>query len=180
MTYFENNHCEVCGVPIRDEYTFCREHRFNKCKCGTKKYRDDVSCLNCKLEDEKQKNGFSICPLCGEEFKFSEYLNTAILNPKTRLIANLITHYRHSHQKSWESQYKYISRYCNDGVYERAKIEHNNRAKRQILRKCKEWIKDNELNAQNFLELQDNDNKTIELINKIFQGETVNKRINQE
>jgi len=40
----------------------------------------------------KQKYGFSICPLCGEEFKFSEYLNTAILNPNTRLIANLITH----------------------------------------------------------------------------------------
>lgn len=22
-----NNHCDVCGIPIKDEYTFCREHR---------------------------------------------------------------------------------------------------------------------------------------------------------
>lgn len=163
-----NNHCDVCGIPIKDEYTFCWEHQYNKCICGSKKYRDSDFCLNCKLEKDKQKYGFSICPLCGEEFKFSEYLNTAILNPKTRLIANLITHYRHSHQKSWESQYKYISSHCNDGVYESSKIEHNNRAKRQILRKCKDWIKENGLDAQNFLELQDNDIKTIELINKTF------------
>ncbi len=74
MNYFENNHCEVCGVPIREEYTFCREHRFDKCRCGTLKYRDEVFCLNCKMENEKQKHGFSICPLCGDEFKFLNIL----------------------------------------------------------------------------------------------------------
>ncbi|OQB30270.1 MAG: hypothetical protein BWY08_01280 [Bacteroidetes bacterium ADurb.Bin174] len=56
----------------------------------------------------------------------------------------------------------------NEIVYENAKSEHNNRAKRQILRKCKQWIHENQIKAQDFLELRDNDEKTIELINKTF------------
>lgn len=168
MSYFEKNHCEVCGVPINDGYDYCREHNRNTCKCGNTKYRDEEFCQYCRIANEKIVYGCGICPMCGMEFKFSSHLHTAIPNEKTRLIANLITHYRHEHQKSWEKQYKYISRMYDEYVYEEAKIEHNNRAKRQVLRKCTQWIIDNGITADNFLELQDNDDKTIELITKTF------------
>lgn len=130
MNYHDNNYCEVCGVPIRAGYEYCREHYKNKCKCGNSKYRDEEFCISCRIENEKQLYGFGICPICGKEFKFSSYLHTAIQNEKTRLIANLITHYRHEHQKSWDNTHKYISRMYNEIVYENAKSEHNNRAKR--------------------------------------------------
>lgn len=168
MSYFENNYCEICGVPIGDEYAYCRDHNRSTCKCGSSKYRDEEFCPQCRIENEKRIYGFGVCPLCNKEFKFSSHLNVVIPNEKTRLVANLITHYRHEHQKSWESQYKYISRHYDNGVYEKAKCEHNNRAKRQILKKCKEWIAENNITMENFLELQDNDEKTIELINKTF------------
>lgn len=168
MSYYENNHCEVCGVPIGDGYTYCRDHNRDTCRCGSSKYRDEEFCPKCRVDNEKQINGFGICPICGNEFKFSSYLNTAITNEKTRLVANLITHYRHEHQKSWENQYKYISRFYDENTYENAKIEHNNRAKRQILRKCKDWIRVNGITPENFMELKDNDEKTLELINKTF------------
>lgn len=170
MSYFEGNECEICGAPIGDGYTYCRNHSRNNCKCGNSKYRDDEMCGSCKIAEEKKRFGFGICPICGNEYKFSEYLHTAISDEKTRLIANLITHYRHEHQKSWESQYKYISRYCqnSESEYDKAKSEHNNRAKRQILRKCRKWINDNRITGDHFLQLQDNDTKTIELINNTF------------
>lgn len=170
MSYFERNECEICGIPISDGYSYCRDHSRSNCKCGNSKYRDDEMCSSCKVDLEKKKFGFGICPICGGEYKFSEYLHTAISDEKIRLIANLITHYRHEHQKSWESQYKYISSYCQNSEFEyaKAKSEHNNRAKRQILRKCKGWIEENKLTKNHFLALQDNDEKTIELINKSF------------
>lgn len=169
MNRYENNHCDVCGAPIGDNFQYCREHSRDTCKCGKSKYRDEDMCQNCQIENEKLIYGFGICPICEMEFKFSSYLHTAIQNEKTRLIANLITHYRHEHQKSWESQYKYISIMYDENVYEKAKSEHNNRAKRQILRKCKPWITENGIAQYNFMELQDNDEKTIELIKKTFQ-----------
>jgi len=49
-----------------------------------------------------------------------------------------------------------------------AKKEHNNRAKRQILRKCKDWLLDNNIDAEHFLALSDNDKDTIDLISKVY------------
>ena len=50
----------------------------------------------------KAKTGLRIRYLSDmwEEFKFSSYLHAAIPDEKTRLVANLITHYRHEHQKA--------------------------------------------------------------------------------
>ncbi len=115
--YQDDNYCEVCGVPIRGDHEYCREHYRDTCECGRLKYRDEELCESCRIENEKRVYGFGICPICGGEFKFSSHLHTAIPNEKTRLIANLITHYRHEHQKSWENTYKYISRRYNEFVY---------------------------------------------------------------
>ena len=115
---------------------------------------------------KKERFGSAICPICEGEFVFSAFLDTVIPDEKTRLIANLITHYRHMHQASWNTSCHYIFAMYGQEAYEKSKIDHNNRAKRQIIRKCKNWLIENEISAKNFFELQNNDEKTIQLINK--------------
>jgi len=154
---------------INDKYDYCIDHAFDDCVCGNLKQRNKNVCSECDYNITKKEIGFSICPLCNDEFIFSKFLNTAIKNEKTRLIANLITHYRHVHQSSWNTSCHFISNSWGQLAYAKAKDEHNNRAKRQILRKCFNWVNNNGIKKENFLELQNNDEKTIELINKIYK-----------
>ena len=167
-----DNYCEECGEPISDYYTYCREHAYNTCKCGHSKKREHELCKYCfedKLFEEKcEANGSANCPICDQIFAFSEYLNEIFPSKQMRLLANLITHYRHSHQSSWNKSCHYISQYLGEDAYQKAKKEHNNRAKRQILRKCKEWLFFNKIEAEHFFALKDNDQATIDLIAKVY------------
>jgi hypothetical protein len=173
---YKNYYCENCGEPTSDDNLLCRECYFeeyyDKCKCGNTKRIEFDLCRYCneieEYKEKKQKFGSSTCPICGEEFLFSEYLHDVIPNEKTRLIANLITHYRHEHQASWNRSCHYISSKWGEDAYQRAKVKHNNRAKRQILRKCKSWIIENEMSDENFISLTENDENTIKLISKTF------------
>lgn len=171
--YYFSNTCEECGEPISDRFTYCYQHSFNKCECGKMKKKEHDYCKEChdnQLKEEKRlKFGYSTCPICGEEFSFSGYLNKIFDTHQTRLIANLITHYRHIHQSSWNRSCHYISNKYGEDGYLNAKKEHNNRAKRQILRKCKDWLIDNDVGAEHFLSLSDNDEQTINLISKVYQ-----------
>ena len=175
---YQENYCLECGEPIGNRYSYCIRCAYDTCKCGSSKKRGYDLCRECnqlELDNEiKVKYGSEKCPICGEEFIFSEYLHNAILNPKTRLIANLITHYRHNHQASWNKSCHYISQKWGEDAYQKAKNDHNNRAKRQILRKCEKWIIENKITESNFTELQYNDSKTCELIAKVFyRNETI-------
>jgi hypothetical protein len=170
---YQENYCLECGEPIGIRYTYCIKCAYDTCKCGSSKKRHYDLCRECNQKEQdaeiRAKYGSERCPFCGEEFLFSEYLQNAIPNPKTRLIANLITHYRHNHQASWNKSCHYISQKWGEDAYQEAKNKHNNRAKRQILRKCKKWIIESKITEVNFKELQYNDNKTCELINKVFE-----------
>ena len=170
--YYYTNYCEECGEPISDRFTYCYEHAFDECECGNTKKREHEYCRECHntmLQNEKiELNGSGICPICGEEFAFSEYLNEVFESHQMRLLANLITHYRHSHQSSWNQSCHYISKKYGEDTYLIKKNEHNNRAKRQILRKCKDWLYENQIEAKHFLSLSDNDIGTINLINKTY------------
>lgn len=168
---FYVNYCKICGNEIDVEYTYCRDCQYDKCSCGKRKKREYEFCKSCfdkSVLEKKEKNGFDKCPLCGNVFFFSEFLETAIENNKTRLVANLITHYRHEHQSSWNRSCHYVSFKYGEIAYENSKIEHNNRAKRQIIRKAKDWLVANEINRDDLLELKDNDHKTINLIKLNF------------
>ena len=171
--YYYENYCEECGEPISDRFTYCYQHAFDKCKCGNMKKRNQDYCKECHemyLEKEKRlKFGYAKCPICGDEFSFSGYLNEIFDSHKTILIANMITHYRHSHQLSWNRSCHYISNKYGEDAYMNAKKAHNNRAKRQILRKCKDWLLDNDIGAEHFLSLSDNDAETINLISKVYK-----------
>ena len=169
--FLENPYHDLCPKCYHDEY-------YDTCICGyTKQSHHDVckECYQREIEDENRKMyGSDFCPICGEEFIFSSFLHGAIPNEKTRLIANLITHYRHVHQSSWNKSCHYITRKYGEDTYEKCKKEHNNRAKRQIIRKAMDWIIEKNISKQDFLDLKHNDAKTIELIEKAFQENIFN------
>lgn len=177
------NECIICGEFLENpHHDYCpecyRKESYDTCVCGKrKKYYYDLcrDCEQLERENENRKNyGADFCPICGQEFIFSSFLHGAIPNEKTRLIANLITHYRHVHQPSWNTSCHYISRYYGETAYENSKKEHNNRAKRQIVRKCKDWLIAKGITKQDLLDLKDNDEKTIALIDKAFHVKVLN------
>jgi hypothetical protein len=108
----------------------------------------------------------SLCPLCQQEVRKSEYLGEHIQDPRVLWLANLITHYRHSHVQ-WDRSWKYMQRQHGDNWnYEKAKSEFNNRAKRQYIRKAHLIFKHCGITAADFAELQNTDRETILLANK--------------
>lgn len=83
---------------------------------------------------------FGTCPLCGQTIRRSDHLNDVFNDkPYAEWIANLVTHYRHDHTKSWDLTIT-SSRYAAKNIefqklgYDAYKAKVNNRAKRQLMR----------------------------------------------
>jgi hypothetical protein len=112
------------------------------------------------------------CPMCKEWDTLSDYLMKIFKdNPKSLWFANMVTHYRHSHITSWNKCWGYGGKNYRRGWfkdYEDEKSKVNERAKRQILRKCKEFMKFHKFSTDDILILENNSSKTIELANKIL------------
>jgi hypothetical protein len=129
--------------------------------------RWDGTMWECRCEQ-----GFAylfFCPICGSHFSGSSFLASQIENPPDLWLANMIMHYRHKHRK-WDSQWKYIQRNCKEGTYETEKKKVNNQIKRALL-KSKEFLTfavENGVTKESFLRLLDNEEKTVELVNKKF------------
>lgn len=110
------------------------------------------------------------CPMCDVYYEDSSYLNSVIPNEKTLWIANMITHYRHKHVKWWDNRWGrngYGGRKYGD--YDKEKPVANNTFKRQIIKKCKDFLELQGIGKEHFLELQENDEMTLQLINKKLQ-----------
>jgi hypothetical protein len=106
------------------------------------------------------------CPICSTYRQDSEFLRNAIPDEKVRWIANMITHYRHSHISSWNKCWGYHGGSYRSGWfgdYEQEKIKINNRAKRQIIRKATSFLIEHKITSAHFKELLNNDDKTIQL-----------------
>jgi|GEM_PF-3473411 len=112
------------------------------------------------------------CPICKTYFSSSEYLGSVIDNEKTLWLANMVTHYRHYHIKSWNrcwnsnSGNRYRSGWFGD--YEEEKRMVNERAKRQIIRKCREYLKHNNFLLSDVELLEMNSPETLNLAIKIL------------
>lgn len=112
------------------------------------------------------------CPICNREYKESNYLAEAITDIKVRWLANMITHYRHDHITSWNKCWaEYGNNYRRGwfGDYEEEKKKVNERAKRQIIRKCFAYLSEHGINADHFQILQNTTPETLELINNKIQ-----------
>ena len=113
------------------------------------------------------------CPICNVRFEGSDYLKTIFEDERALWLANMVMHYRHTHITSWNKYWGYGGWYYRQashfGNYDEEKAKVNERAKRQIARKCKEYIVNNNVNKDVFMMLQNTTEETIKLVEKIFK-----------
>lgn len=105
------------------------------------------------------------CPLCNDWHQASDYLSLVFSDEATRWVANMVTHYRHHHRK-WDNQYTYLLRNYGEIAYENAKKKINEQAKRQIVRKCTDFLLAHGVGTQCFGALQGTTEETMVLVRK--------------
>lgn len=115
---------------------------------------------------------FLKCPDCGYRFECSPFLAKIFkTQPKVEFLANLVTHFRHNHLTSWNKCWgRYGGAYRRGwfGNYDEEKTLVNERQKRQILRKCKQFLIKHEFTSEDFTKLQNTTQETIDLAIKIL------------
>lgn len=162
--------CKVCGNSFKKNHQcdprFCREcEEPSIFKQTITKSMEQLSCT------------YQQCPICCENFETSDYLNETFKDEHVRWLANMVTHYRHGHIKSWDktwSRGSYGWNQLSEWTYDQEKLKVNERAKRQILRKCKDFMIENGFTVEHVKKLQNTDSETIKLYEKIL-GKTQNK-----
>ncbi len=112
------------------------------------------------------------CPICHHHIERSTYLKDIFENDLPTLwVANLVTHYRHNHITSWNKCWgrsggHYRHKWFGDYDEEKAKV--NERAKRQLLRKGWQILKENGVRKETFEKLQNTSPDTIKLAKKLL------------
>ncbi|MFW5886697.1 MAG: hypothetical protein ACOCUL_02965 [Bacteroidota bacterium] len=151
--------CTECGNTFSSKEKkvapFCYD-------CGGHNIAEDIT---------KNKIKMQYCPICGKYFKTSNHLQEVIKNKHVRWLANMVTHYRHEHITSWNKCWGRNGHYYQHGWftdYEQEKAKVNERAKRQILRKCKDYMIKNKFKVEHVQQLQNTEPKTLELYAKIL------------
>lgn len=123
-----------------------------------------------ELDDNHQYIIF--CPICDHYFYGSEYLYGIFYDDKKALwFANMVMHYRHTHITSWNKCWGYGGRYYRSGWfgdYDEEKAKVNERAKRQILRKCKTFLRENKFSPDILDKLQNTTDETRKVAIKIL------------
>ncbi|MEX1135856.1 MAG: hypothetical protein WEB89_03065 [Balneolales bacterium] len=112
------------------------------------------------------------CPLCDSHHAESEYLATAFKNDKTKWLANMITHYRHSHINSWDKVwgvggYGYHNLSQLTYSFEKEKI--NNFAKQQIVKEATDYLLYHNITELHFKALHGTNKKTLSLAGKMLK-----------
>ena len=121
----------------------------------------------------KYRNTTFFCPLCGKRFETSEYLGQVFKGKDKALwLANMVTHYRHSHITSWNKCWGWggwaYRQAAHFGEYDTEKSIVNERAKRQIARKCPQYIVNNGITHEVYSELQGSTGETLSVVDKIW------------
>lgn len=113
------------------------------------------------------------CPIDGKWWDGSEYLLTVFKDARKLWLANMVTHYRHEHINWWNNRWcsggmmnRWYYRQCVNSDYDTEKIKVNNQAKRQIIRKCTQFLVDHGFTVNDFSALQNTDVATLKLFNK--------------
>lgn len=130
----------------------------------------------CSLTEDEHimyfEHKFLKCPNCGYRFECSPFLAKIFkTQPKVEFLANLVTHFRHNHLTSWNKCWgRYGGAYRRGwfGNYDEEKTLVNERQKRQILRKCKQFLIEHEFTSEDFTKLQNTTQETIDLAIKIL------------
>ena len=157
-----NYECINCGNE------FSRRNRISINECY------DCHAFNTLIEkriEKEQEYIEQFCPICENFFHTSNFLNTNIKAEHVLWLANMVMHYRHNHITSWNkewSRHGYNTKHFNEDVYSTEKAKVNERAKRQILRKCTDYMQKNGFTVEHVKQLQNTDDKTILLYEKLL------------
>ena len=121
----------------------------------------------------KEKGIYTVyCPICNDRFEGSEYLKSVFSDERALWLSNMVMHYRHDHITSWNKNWGnggwYYRQASHFGNYDEEKKKVNERAKRQIARKCNEFIIKNNVDKNVFLSLQNTTEETVKVVDKIF------------
>lgn len=154
--------CVECG------HSFTRDYRVNPYTCRDCGIEYSFNEIRERIEIVKQ-----YCPICTQYFETSEYLNQHVDDEHTRWLANMVTHYRHNHIISWDKSWGYNGHYYRKNWqgnrdYDELKAAVNERAKRQILRKCKDYMITHGFEVNHVINLRNTTQKTIDLYTKIL------------
>ena len=108
------------------------------------------------------------CPLCRDWFIGSDYLASVFIgNPRALWVANMVTHYRHHHVDYYNHNVGYASW---KGRYDEFKHLVNERAKRQVIRKARAFLREHRITAEHFAELQGTTEETMTLASRMLGG----------
>lgn len=157
-----NYSCRNCGNEFEKDHE-CDPYICQEChQYGT----FDLEIMTIEIIDQ-------FCPICNSYFETSDFLNQEIKDEHVRWLANMVTHYRHNHISSWNHMWgnngqNYRNGWFDHYNYDKLKIDYNERAKRQILRKCKKYMIDSGFTVEHVIQLSHTDNKTIELYEKLL------------
>jgi len=168
-----------------------KKYHYTCFECGNEFTKNNeiepFTCHVCKgietftLEIEEVEIIDQLCPICKGYFTTSFHLNQAISDERVRWLANMVMHYRHTHISSWNKSWNRNGYFYRNGwgdykEYEDLKKDVNERAKRQILRKCKTYMIDNGFKVNHVIQLQNTDQQTIDLYNKLLSENNGTKR----
>lgn len=107
------------------------------------------------------------CPVCKCYFIESKFLRLTIKDEKSLWIANMVTHFRHSHIQYWNCCWGNGGRAYRAGWFKNYRAEKkkvNNICKRKIIRKCYSFLLEMQINRSHFEKLQFNDKETLKLL----------------
>lgn len=107
------------------------------------------------------------CPLCKSRFEGSYYLRDTFPDDRRYWLAAMIMHYRHVHIVYYNRGVSHQSRKGQYGEYKRLV---NERAKRQLLRKCEIFLKKWGFTVSDFEGLEGTERKTLKLAVKVLGG----------
>lgn len=143
-----NRECYACEKGLVGLKKSNRDEEWH-CECTTW----DCKCKECD---------WYYCPMCNSYFPEHEGLSKAKakITEGAYWLANMVTHYRHNHIKSWNKMWsKRTGGYYRDSFgyddtqYKKRKEEINERAKRQIIRKGKDYLMFHNITSKQFMEL---------------------------
>ncbi len=155
-----NYTCTNCGN------TFSRDYPVEPYECydcdHIYSFEEDVDFV----EETEQ-----FCPICKQYFTTSDYLNELFKDDEhAKWLSNMVMHYRHYHQTSWDKQFgRYGHLYCDripNYNYDEQKKLYNERAKRQIIRKATDFLIAEGYTPEDFLKLQHTTEETMNLARK--------------
>jgi len=135
--------------------------------------QEDLIASDLPIFDHRYRHKSFYCPMCNKRFDTSDYLTSVFRDDERALwLSNMVMHYRHNHITSWN---KYWGRYgwyyrqaAHFGDYDEEKAIVNERAKRQIARKCPKYIIANDINKDVYSRLQGTTAETISTVEKIW------------